>query len=171
MDNFIEEAMRTSSPNFYGHKISKQVLISYLEQMVFLGADLDNIKKTLFYGKTPHEFSERWAEDDPPVEPFGDVSIDIIHAILGVVTEASELADALLNHLAGKNEIDLTNLYEESGDIKWYLAMLARALGKNWRDDEEMVIAKLRKRYPEKFTENHAENRDLQAERRVIEEN
>lgn len=139
--------------------------------MVFLGQDLDHIKKTLFYGKEPHEYSERWDTNDPPVEPFGEVSVDIIHAILGVITEASELADALLNAMVGRKTIDLPNLYEESGDIKWYLAMLARALGKDWRDDEQMVIAKLKKRYPEKFTQEHAENRDLDGEREIIEQN
>lgn len=169
MDNFIEEAMRTSSPNFFGEKISKQVFISYLEQLVFLGQDLDAIKKTLFYGKEPNHFSERWAEEDPPVQAEGTLSVDIIHSILGVITEATELADALVQALAGKQDIDLANLYEESGDIKWYLAMLARALNHKWHDDEEMVIAKLKARYPEKFTKEHAENRNLDKERQVIE--
>lgn len=167
MDNFIDLAMRTASSAFYGDKISKEVFLSYLDQMIVVGEDLDQIKKALFYGKEPTQFAERWDPSDPPVE-VNQEDIDILHGILGVITESAELAQALAKRLRGE-PFDLPNIHEESGDVKWYLAMLARARGDSWDSDEVMVIEKLRTRYPDKFTDEAAKNRNLHLERAVIE--
>ena len=94
---------------------------------------------------------------------------DLNHAILGLVTEAGELADVLKKRMAYGKPIDLVNLREEAGDILWYLPLLCRALDCNLEDIARINIEKLKKRYPDKFSQDKALNRDLEGERAVLE--
>jgi hypothetical protein len=55
------------------------------------------------------------------------------------------------------------------GDLYWYLAMMHRSLGTTPSEAWETNIAKLRRRYEGKFTANEALNRDLDAERKILE--
>jgi NTP pyrophosphatase (non-canonical NTP hydrolase) len=95
----------------------------------------------------------------------------VLHAAMGLCTESGELLDALKKNMFYGKELDIVNLQEEVGDLFWYIAMLCDALGVTFEEVWEQNIAKLRARYPEKFTEHHAENRDLQKERDVLEGN
>lgn len=93
----------------------------------------------------------------------------MLHGLLGVQSEAGELADALKRTLYYGQPIDRTNLIEEIGDLCWYLAILADACGTTLEHCQARNIAKLRQRYPEKFTEQGAAVRDLGAEREALE--
>lgn len=93
----------------------------------------------------------------------------IIHAAIGLVTESGELIDALKKAMFYGKKLDLTNIKEEAGDILWYLAILFDALGTDFDTEQARVIAKLKARFPEKFTEEKAENRDLVTERAILE--
>lgn len=94
----------------------------------------------------------------------------IEHAVMGLVTEAAECMDALKKAKIYGRELDTVNLVEEAGDIMWYLAILADELGVSFEDMWQKNIAKLRVRFPEKYTEELVENRDLIAERAVLEQ-
>ncbi len=93
----------------------------------------------------------------------------MLHGTIGVMTEAGELLDCVKKHLYYGKPLDDTNAKEEIGDILWYLAQICNA--KSWSMEEIMQanIDKLRARYPEKFTEDNAINRDLDAERQALE--
>lgn len=94
----------------------------------------------------------------------------LLHAAMGIQTEGGELTDALKKHLFYGKNLDLVNLKEELGDLFWYIAILCDALGeRNFTNIMQTNIKKLRTRYPEAFTEEKAENRDLGAERGVLE--
>lgn len=96
--------------------------------------------------------------------------IRLLHAAMGLSTESGELLDALKKHIYYGKDLDLVNLLEESGDLFWYLAIIADALGhRTFFKIMSKNIAKLQKRYPEKFTEGKANTRDLTAERGVLE--
>ena len=70
----------------------------------------------------------------------------------------------------GKPEsIDMVNIKEEIGDVLYYLAILMDEIGTDFATEQERVIAKLRVRYPEKFTTKHATERDLIKERDALE--
>jgi NTP pyrophosphatase (non-canonical NTP hydrolase) len=93
----------------------------------------------------------------------------LLHAAMGLATEAGELLDAVKKHVYYGKPLDKTNLFEEGGDIQWYLAVLADYLGyRSFSPMQSKNIAKLKERYPEKFTEEKALNRDLVAERNVL---
>ena len=106
-------------------------------------------------------YPEDWSPDNP------DLQADVIrydqfvlqlfkadtyremmyHAVLGVAGEAGELADAIKKHLAYGKELDVENVIEELGDLRFYMQTIQNLLGIT----EDQVIQananKLSKRY------------------------
>ena len=97
--------------------------------------------------------------------------IRLLHATMGLCTEAGELTDQLKKHLFYGKELDRVNLIEEAGDLLWYLAILFNDIDTTFGEVMSSNIAKLRSRYPDKFTQVHAEKRDLKNERETLEMN
>ena len=94
----------------------------------------------------------------------------LLHAGMGIATEAGEFLDALKKSIFYGKELDRVNLKEELGDLLWYIAIAMDELGTNFETEMERNIKKLKARYPEKFTQEHAEYRDLETERKILEE-
>lgn len=92
-----------------------------------------------------------------------------MHAGLGLASEAGEFIDVLKKRHAYGKPLDIVNLREEVGDILWYCALAARGLGTTLEEIAETNILKLQTRYPAKFTAEQALNRNLTAERAVLE--
>lgn len=95
-------------------------------------------------------------------------SLQLMHAAMGCATEAGELVDAIKKHLFYGKPVDRVNLIEEAGDVLWYLALLLDTLGCPFEEAMDRNIAKLRTRFPDKFTEGDAINRNLDAEREAL---
>lgn len=100
------------------------------------------------------------------IDEVGDV---VLHSVLGVSSEAGELLDPIKKALFYGRPIDKVNLVEEIGDIMWYLAILADEIGVSLEDAKRINIAKLKKRYGDKFTTDAAIVRDLDTERALLE--
>lgn len=94
----------------------------------------------------------------------------LLHAGIGLSTEAGEFLDALKKHIFYGKELDRVNLKEEIGDMFWYLAIACDELGVDFEPLMETNIKKLKARYGEKFTEAAAEKRDLAREREILEQ-
>lgn len=94
----------------------------------------------------------------------------LLHASLGMATEAAELLDAIKRHIFYGAPLDDINIKEEIGDSDWYREIILDVFG--WTDDDvkRTNIAKLSKRYPDGFVEKDAVDRNLDAERAVLEE-
>ena len=84
-----------------------------------------------------------------------------VHAALGVVTEASELADQIRRSVFYASDLDRLNIQEELGDMLFYMEIIRRRLlpGVGWQGIVDANRDKLRKRYPEGFTPEAAQNR------------
>ncbi|MFN9374029.1 MAG: MazG nucleotide pyrophosphohydrolase domain-containing protein [Planctomycetaceae bacterium] len=95
----------------------------------------------------------------------------LVHAVLGLQTEAGELADPVKKHIYYGRPLDPVNLREEIGDCLWYLAVACDALGTTLEAEQARNLAKLRARYPHVFTAEAAHVRDLDRERQVLEGN
>lgn len=96
-------------------------------------------------------------------------SIRLIHGAMGLQTESAEMTDMLKKHLFYGRELDLVNIKEEVQDCLWYISIIMDELDFTYEEAMTTNIKKLSVRYPEKFTEFHAENRDLQTERKILE--
>lgn len=93
----------------------------------------------------------------------------ILHGMIGAATEVGELQDAVKKHLIYSKPLDMVNVMEECGDLFWYLALTLDAAGFTISECMERNIEKLRARFPDKFTSELANNRDLDAERAALE--
>jgi len=93
----------------------------------------------------------------------------LLHYALGLCTEVGEPQDAIKKFVAYGKPIDRTNIKEELGDIQWYFARMCALFGFTYEDIMQINIDKLKKRYGDKFTEHAALNRDLDAERKILE--
>lgn len=91
-----------------------------------------------------------------------------MHGAMGMVTEAGEAMDMLKKHLVYGKEFDVINAIEEAGDKQWYIALFLDAVGFTMSEAQRRNIAKLRARYPQRFTEAQAITRDLDAERAAL---
>lgn len=93
---------------------------------------------------------------------------NINHMLFGLMTEVGELVDTHKRALAYKTELDMLNIEEEMGDILWYLAGLATFYKLSLNNVASKNIAKLRTRFPEKFEEVLAVNRNTDEERKTF---
>lgn len=91
------------------------------------------------------------------------------HAAMGLVTEAGEFMDMLKKHIYYGKPLDLVNAKEENGDSFWYLALAMDELSTTMNEVLTLNINKLKLRYPAKFSSEDAINRDIVAERELLE--
>lgn len=96
-------------------------------------------------------------------------TLDNIHMVLGMQTEVAELSDVFKKHLAYNKPIDWVNVEEEVADAMWYIVNFCRINNIDLDRILQNNIDKLRKRFPDKFTEEAAINRDTTAERVELE--
>ncbi len=134
------------------------------------------VKRELIYGKPFDEEAAQEIMDFPSAPVFTDhktltqEQAELVHHALGLFTEAGEVLEAVFKHTMEGAELDKSNLAEEIGDVSWYAAGLCRLLGTTFETEMRRNIAKLAKRYPDRYTDEAALNRDLDAERKVVED-
>lgn len=78
------------------------------------------------------------------------------HGMLGVITEAGELGDAIKRAVIYGKDLDTANVEEELGDLLWYMAVIANNLQIDLGAAAARNIEKLRVRHPEKYTDADA---------------
>ena len=84
----------------------------------------------------------------------------LINGVMGLCGESGEAIDIVKKHLAQGHELDKEHLAKELGDIAWYLAETATAIGYDLEDILQMNIDKLKKRYPNGFNVSDSINRN-----------
>lgn len=102
-------------------------------------------------------------------EPLSEKTTDLLHCAIGASTEANELLDAFKKHMFYGKPLDIVNIGEEIADQLWYLTNLARLLNLNIEELLNKNIEKLKVRFPDRFSEEKAINRDVDAERKKLE--
>lgn len=88
----------------------------------------------------------------------------LTNGLMGLNGEAGEAIDILKKHLFQGHELDREHLAKELGDVAWYLAVTADALGYTLEDILQMNVQKLRARYPDGFDPGrsiHRERNDI----------
>ena len=102
------------------------------------------------YQKLALKFEQGMSQDYPR----------IVMGLMGLNGEAGEAIDILKKHLFHFHELDKYHLARELGDVAWYLAMSADAIGYSLEEIFEMNLDKLSKRYPEgHFDPEHSKHR------------
>ena len=75
----------------------------------------------------------------------------LLNGVMGLCGESGEAIDIVKKHLFHGHELDREKLIKELGDVAWYLAETATALGVDLEEILRTNIEKLKKRYPEGF--------------------
>lgn len=83
----------------------------------------------------------------------------LINGLMGLNGEAGEAIDILKKHLFQGHELDREHLAKELGDVAWYLAVTADALGYTLEEILTMNVQKLRARYPDGFDSDKSVHR------------
>lgn len=83
----------------------------------------------------------------------------LTNSVMGLCGESGEACDIVKKHLFHGHELDRDALIKELGDVSWYLAEAATAIEIDLSEVFERNIEKLKKRYPEGFSEERSINR------------
>lgn len=156
---YDEGVLRSLSPGFNAMGYLPEYMLQDLGEFIRAAQEVDRSKRLYFY-------TER--NDDLPNE-FSCVGTLALHAVMGVVTEAGELAENLLKAIRNREDLDRTNLIEELGDLEWYMSLLRHARQLTQGEVQQANLAKLKARYPKRFTEEYALNRNLTQEIEAME--
>ncbi len=80
------------------------------------------------------------------------------HALHGMVGEIGEI-HSLYQKVYQGHDMDGTHLQKELGDLLWFIAEFCTANGWNMEDIMDMNIEKLKKRFPDGFSEDQSLHR------------
>ena len=180
-EQFVQDATRTESQVDLV-KVNYDQFRNAVAISIHSAELLNQLKRAIFYKKAID--AAKWSEavlaldsclgnllrgEDANIEFMPNIDPRLLHGVIGKVTECGELLEALSNSMFNGTPLDLVNIMEELGDDDWYNAIIESTTGISRADICARVIAKLKARYPEKFTTDHAINRNLTEERAVLE--
>lgn len=183
-ESFTQLALRTES-KVSDANINIASLSDLLELFILTGTLLDYAKKGIFYNnyskydenykilttqlaETLQSFQQR--SSSLPKGQVNHLNFRILHGLLGTATEASEIAELLLDYIK-TGEIDEVGISEEFSDIDWYKAVTFDELSLDENTCRQNVINKLKVRFPDKYSDSAAADRNLDAERKMLEQN
>lgn len=83
----------------------------------------------------------------------------LINAALGLCGEGGEVADIVKKATFQSHELNVEHVAKELGDVAWYLAVGARAIGYDLETILQMNVDKLRARYPDGFDADRSQHR------------
>lgn len=84
----------------------------------------------------------------------------ILNGVLGLNGEAGEVSDALKKWKFQGHEFDMEHIAYELGDCLWYIAIMAKGIGKSLDEIMDMNVHKLMVRYPDGFDKKRSINRE-----------
>lgn len=179
-DKFVIESERTERKFPEGMEvgiIDSMSIRKMIHATMMVGETTGLLKKQIIYGASrAAQYGESFAKmakkaeeilDDRSSLSLDSMQAEVLHALLGKISELGELVEILAPYILGEKILtddDILHLSEELGDQHWYDAILMRTFGLKDGKIRHRNIEKLRVRYPEAFDADKALNRDLEAE-------
>lgn len=139
----IDEDLKLCIRN-YVNKFSKYMEWRYLDKMI------ENYNKGI-NDISANEYQEK------ALRTAGEPNIE--NGLMGLCGEAGECIDILKKHKFQGHDLDREHLAEELGDVAWYLAVSADALGYDLSYILNSNVEKLKARYPDGFEAERSVNR------------
>lgn len=166
---YEQVAPRTASDNVHFSVVNPGVMKVVIENVLAEAADLDAVKKGLFYGK-PQDRLKVWHEYKSPMLPDRRERLVenryLLHGVLGLVTESLELLEMVYERVIKEGEpLTREELVDETGDTMWYQNLILRFAESGFEEAAGANIAKLSKRFPAgTFSLDDWNNRDKNSE-------
>ena len=165
-------AQNTKSPHFFNQNHEPFEIAVVLQEAIDAAGYADVVKKSLFYDKRIDPYYLDSMVRDAAQGHYGaqldHLDADILHAVLGLITESAELAELVLTSMLSGEPVDRQKMIDELGDVRWYYSILLSAIGSNDDEVTDKNIAKLRTRFPNKFSLYAATTRDTEAENQAM---
>lgn len=89
----------------------------------------------------------------------GDYEKKLAVSALGIAGEAGEVADLIKKYVGHGHPLDVPKITKELGDVLWYVSDIAALIGVSLEKVATTNIEKLKKRYPNGFSERDSINR------------
>lgn len=132
----------------------KPGFLGYVKRMSDSGDLLVHVKY-----KKDSEFSEYQHECARTASHSDLDSFRVATSALGLSGESGEVADMLKKYLAHGHDLEREELVKELGDVLWYLTDIATMFGISLKEVADKNIIKLKKRYPNGFSQSDSINR------------
>lgn len=91
---------------------------------------------------------------------FENQKMELVAWSMGIGGESGEFVDAIKKHAFHGHELNKEAAAKELGDLMFYIAQAAKALGYPLSKIATMNIEKLQKRYPNGFDPERSKNRE-----------
>lgn len=167
---YPELAMRTNKPGAE-LKMPKelwQALNTAYVQIMEGCLKADRLKASLVYGAKMKEFP--YSAFPAPKRKLLPSELELIHAVLGIISEGGELLQMLMDRLNSGHPIDRTNAVEEIGDVIWFTQLALKSQACSQEEAMMINIKKLAERFPDGYSDELALVRDQEAERNLLDE-
>jgi NTP pyrophosphatase (non-canonical NTP hydrolase) len=174
MDDYIKKATRTESMDLFSVENPRLlhaaigIMTESAELLLAPEGDTTNVKEELgdvlwYVAIAADEMQVTFDQ----LKLLGD-EIAQDHPLRYLLGSAGSALDVIKRGLFYGITIDTRRLGKNLGSILLAIEVLAEAEGWTMSDLQEANIAKLTKRFPDKFTTEAAVNRDVEAEREVL---
>lgn len=174
MVRYQEEALSTESPITPDTEKMLvrvwEVVGEHLVEMATTGQQMDRVKRTVYYGKIDGELIDELMPSHPTGEKRERIvqMARVMHAVIGLITEIGEICEDVTKYIEEGSELNTANLKIENGDLLWYINLFLSCLRSNIVLTAGENILKLKTRYPNKFTQYDAINRDHAKEQAAL---
>lgn len=105
---------------------------------------------------TPNDYQQA-ALRTAPIELLPDQLL--LNGLMGLNGESGECIDIMKKYLFQGHAMDAEHMAKELGDVAWYLAVSANAIGYDLETIMQMNVDKLKARYPDGFDTEHSLHR------------
>jgi len=110
-------------------------------------------------GRAPLTLAEYQRLASRTINPALSPDQRLLDASAGLAEEAGEVLGLVRKHLFMQHDLDTTRLVAELGDALWCLTTAASALGISLEEVAAANLAKLRRRYPDGYSDEASVNR------------
>lgn len=115
-------------------------------------------------------FEQESSKGNSQVQSLDQGQAETFHALLGMVSEVAEIIELIMPYIENNEVVDTLSFAEEIGDLYWYLAQFQRQFNLDEGTIRQKNIDKLRQRFPDRFDDELALNRDTEKEREVLDQ-
>lgn len=99
----------------------------------------------------------------------GPKAMQLINGSKGLADDCGEVNGCIKKYIEYGKALDVVNLVEECGDVIWRVCQILDAVGHTLEDCFETNLKKLGVRYKEGYSDEAANNRNLEEERKALE--
>lgn len=117
------------------------------------------LSREKFGSLTPNEYQQLALRNEPEKIKNEGMVARLTQGVLGLCGESGEVADLFKKYMFQGHELNREHMAKELGDVAWYLAVAADAIGCTLEYILELNLEKIGARYPDGFDSERSKHR------------